>query len=163
MASEKLLKELNDQFNVELLAGYYYVAMAAYCESEDLSGFANFFNVQAQEEYTHAMKFFDFINDMGGRVTAKAMEEPKNDYNSLVETFEVALDHEKMVTSKINNLMDLATEEKDYPTISFLQWFIDEQLEEENSMESILIKLNRMGENFRGIYMMDKELGTRTL
>ncbi|NLJ99600.1 MAG: ferritin [Tissierellia bacterium] len=163
MASEKLLKELNDQFNFELLSGYYYMAMAAYCESEDLSGFANFFIVQAQEEYTHAMKFFDFINDMGGRVTTQAMEEPKNDYDSLVETFEVALDHEKLVTSKINKLMDLAREENNYPSISFLQWFIDEQLEEENSMETILIKLKRMDGNFQGIYMLDKELAARTL
>lgn len=163
MASEKLLKELNDQFNFELLSGYYYMAMAAYCESEDLSGFANFFIVQAQEEYTHAMKFFDFINDMGGRVTTQAMEEPKNDYDSLVETFEVALDHEKLVTSKINKLMDLAREENNYPSISFLQWFIDEQLEEENSMETILIKLKRMDGNYQGIYMLDKELAARTL
>ncbi|HSH36092.1 ferritin, partial [Schnuerera sp.] len=111
MASEKLLKELNDQFNFELLSGYYYMAMAAYCADEDYNGFANFFIVQAQEEYTHAMKFFDFINDMGGRVTTLAMEEPKNDYNNLVEVFETALSREKLVTSKINKLLDLAHEE----------------------------------------------------
>lgn len=163
MASEKLLKELNDQFNFELLSGYYYMAMAAYCASEDYNGFANFFIVQAQEEYTHAMKFFDFINDMGGRVTTLAMEEPKNDYNSLVEVFEAALSHEKLVTNKINKLLDLANEENNYPTISFLQWFVDEQLEEENSMETILTKLRRIDGNFAGIYMLDKELGERTL
>ncbi|CCQ93536.1 Ferritin [[Clostridium] ultunense Esp] len=163
MASEKLLKELNDQFNFELLSGYYYMAMAAYCTGEDYNGFANFFIVQAQEEYTHAMKFFDFINDMGGRVTTLAMEEPKNDYSSLVEVFEVALSHEKLVTSKINKLLDLANEENSYPTVSFLQWFVDEQLEEENSMETILTKLKRIDGNFAGIYMLDKELGQRTL
>ncbi len=163
MASEKLLKELNDQFNFELLSGYYYMAMAAYCSSEDYNGFSNFFIVQAREEYTHAMKFFDFINDMGGRVTTLAMEEPKNDYSSLVEVFEAALSHEKLVTSKINKLLDLANEENSYPTVSFLQWFVDEQLEEENSMEAILTKLKRIDGNFAGIYMLDKELGARTL
>ena len=163
MASEKLLKELNDQFNFELLSGYYYMAMAAYCADEDYNGFANFFIVQAQEEYTHAMKFFDFINDMGGRVTTLAMEEPKNDYNNLVEVFETALSHEKLVTSKINKLLDLAHEENDYPTINFLQWFVEEQLEEENSMETIIIKLKRIDGHFPGIHMLDKELGERTL
>lgn len=163
MASEKLLKELNDQFNFELLSGYYYMAMAAYCADEDYNGFANFFIVQAQEEYTHAMKFFDFINDMGGRVTTLAMEEPKNDYNNLVEVFETALSHEKLVTSKINKLLDLAHEENNYPTINFLQWFVEEQLEEENSMETIIIKLKRIDGHFPGIHMLDKELGERTL
>lgn len=163
MASEKLLKELNDQFNFELLSGYYYMAMAAYCSSEDLNGFANFFIIQAQEEYLHAMKFYDFINDMDGRVVTQAMEEPKNEYASLVEVFETALSHEKLVTSKINKLLDRAKEENNHPTISFLQWFVDEQLEEENSMKTILNNLKRMDGNFQGIYMLDKELGARTL
>ncbi|MCF6465318.1 ferritin [Clostridium sp. Cult2] len=163
MASEKLLKELNNQFNFELLSGYYYMAMAAYCASEDYDGFANFFIVQAQEEYTHAMKFFDFINDMGGRVTTLAMEEPKNEYESLIEVFEKALSHERLVTSKIYKLMDMAKEEKNHASISFLQWFVDEQLEEENSMDSILKNLKRMDGNFQGIYLLDKELATRTL
>lgn len=163
MASEKLLKELNDQFNFELESGYYYMAMAAYCAEENLDGFANFFIIQGQEEYLHAMKFFDFINDMDGRVTMKAIGEPQNEFESLVHVFETALKHEQLVTSRINKLMDLAKEENDYPTISFLQWFVDEQLEEENSMKDILIKLKRMDGHFQGIYMLDKELGERTL
>lgn len=163
MASEKLLKELNDQFNFELESGYYYMAMAAYCAEEDLDGFANFFIIQGQEEYLHAMKFFDFINDMDGRVTMKAIGEPLNEYKSLVHVFETALGHEKLVTSKINKLMDIAKEEKDYPTISFLQWFVDEQLEEENSMKKILVNLKKIDGHFQGIYMMDKELAARTL
>ncbi|QQY79353.1 ferritin [Keratinibaculum paraultunense] len=163
MASEKLLKELNDQFNFELESGYIYMAMASYCAEQNLDGFANFFIVQAQEEYVHAMKFFDFINDLDGRVTMKGIKEPLNEYESLVHVFETALNHEKLVTSRINKLVDLAKEENDYTTISFLQWFVDEQLEEENSMKDILIKLDRMGDNFQGIYMLDKKLGERTL
>lgn len=163
MISEKLLKELNDQMNFEFLSGYYYMAMAAYASSEDFNGIANFLIVQGQEEYTHGMKFYDFINDMDGRVTLQAIDEPKKDYDSLVEVFEEALSHEKLVTAKIYKLIDIAKEEIDYPTISFLQWFVDEQLEEENSMKDILVKLKRMKGNFQGLYMLDKELGSRTL
>lgn len=163
MASEKLLKALNDQMNFEFLSGYYYMAMAAYAASEDFNGFAHFLIVQGQEEYTHGMKFFDFINDMDGRVTMQAIEEPKNEYSSLLEVFEEALAHEKLVTSRINKLMDMAKEENNHATVSFLQWFVDEQLEEENSMKTIVNNLKRMEGHFQGLYMLDKELGTRTL
>lgn len=161
MATENLLKELNNQFNLELLSGYYYMGMAAYCSSEDMNGFAHFLIEQAKEEYEHAMKFYEFINDMDGRVTTLAMEEPKNDYTSFLEVFEAALAHEKLVTSKINNLLEIALEEKSYPTIQFLQWFVEEQLEEENSMKDIIVKLERMKDNFIGLYKLDSELGAR--
>ncbi len=161
MASENLLKELNNQFNFELLSGYYYMGMAAYCSDENMNGFAHFLIEQAKEEYEHAMKFYDFIYDMDGRVRAQAMEEPKNDYNSFLEVFEEALGHEKLVTSKINNLLELAMEEKSYPTIQFLQWFIEEQVEEENSMKDIIFKLEKMKGNSHGLFMLDKELGSR--
>lgn len=161
MASEKLLKSLNDQFNFELLSGYYYLAMAGYCSEENMNGFAHFLVEQAKEEYEHAMKFYSFINDMGGRVTAQAMEEPKNDYSSFLEVFEEALAHEKLVTSKINAILEMALEEKSYPTIQFLQWFVEEQLEEENSMQDIVFLLEGIKDNFHGLYMLDKELGKR--
>ncbi len=161
MASEKLLGALNDQFNFELLSGYYYLAMAAYCSSENWNGMAHFLNEQAKEEYEHAMKFYSFINDMDGRVLAQAMEEPKNDYNSLLEVFEAALHHEQLVTSKIYNLLDMAKEEKCYATSEFLQWFVEEQLEEENSMKDIIFALEGINEKFHGLYMLDKELGKR--
>ena len=161
MASENLLKSLNDQFNFELLSGYYYMAMAGYCSEENMNGFAHFFIEQAKEEYEHAMKFYAFINDMDGRVTTQAMEEPKNDYTSFLETFQVALSHEQLVTSKINNLLEMAIEEKSYPTIQFLQWFVEEQLEEENSMKDIIFKLEGIKDNFQGLYLLDKELGAR--
>lgn len=161
MASEKLLKALNDQFNFELLSGYYYVAMAAYCSAENMNGFAHFLNEQAKEEYEHAMKFYEFINEIDGRVTAQAMTEPKNDYTSFLEVFEAALSHEKLVTSKIYDILDLAKEENNYPTVHFLQWFVEEQLEEENSMKDIIFALEGINGNFNGLYLFDKELGKR--
>ncbi len=161
MASEKLLTELNKQFNFELLSGYYYMAMASYCESEDMTGFAHFLHEQAKEEYEHAMKFYEFINDIDGRVKMQAMSEPKNDYSSFLEVFEAALSHEELVTSKINNLLEMAMDEKDYPTVQFLQWFIAEQVEEEASMKEIISKLERINDNFNGLYHLDRALGQR--
>ena len=161
MASERLIKELNDQFNFELLSGYYYMAMASYCDSENMSGFGHFLQEQAKEEYEHAMKFYEFINDIDGRVTMQAMNEPKNDYNSFLEVFEGALHHEELVTSKINHLLDVAKEENDYPTLQFLQWFISEQVEEEASMKDIIFKLRGIDGKFQGLYLLNKELGRR--
>ncbi len=161
MLSENLLKELNLQVKYELYSAHYYLAMAAYCASEDLNGFANFFLAQAEEEKFHAMKFFDFINEMDGRVTMLQLEEPKNEYESLIDVFKSALEHEKFVTSRIYKLMDIAMEEKEHATISFLKWFIDEQVEEENNMKDIIAKLERLGENSSGLYMLDQKLGTR--
>jgi len=161
MASEKLLKELNNQFNFELLSGYYYLAMAGYSKSENKNGFAHFLEEQAKEEYSHAMKFYSFINDMDGRVEAQAMPEPKNDFNSFLEVFEGALHHEKLVTSRIYSLLDLAKEENDYATIEFLQWFVKEQVEEENTMKDIIVTLKGIDGHFQGLYLFDKELGKR--
>ncbi len=161
MASEKLLSALNDQFNFELLSGYYYMAMASYCSAEGMDGFSHFLHEQSKEEYEHAMKFYEFLNDIDGRVRMQAMTEPKNDYNSFLEVFEVALSHEELVTSKINNLLDMAIEEKHYPTIQFLQWFIEEQVEEEASMKDIIFKLKGINNNFNGLCYLDKQLGER--
>jgi ferritin len=161
MATEKLLNALNDQFNFELLSGYYYMEMAAYCSAENMNGFAHFLIEQAKEEYDHAMKFYEFINDMDGRVKTQAMEEPKSDYNSFLEVFETALSHEKLVTSKIENLLDMAKEENNYQTMQFLQWFVEEQVEEENTMKDIVFALKGIEGKFHGLYLFDKELGKR--
>ncbi len=161
MATEKLLKGLNDQFNFELLSGYYYMGMAAYCSDEGMNGFAHFLIEQAKEEYEHAMKFYGFIYDMDSRVMTQAMDEPKNEYASFLEVFEEALAHEKLVTERINNLLEMAIEEKSYPTVQFLQWFVEEQLEEENSMKDIIFKLEKMQDKPQGLFMLDKELGSR--
>ncbi|MGO1371920.1 MAG: ferritin [Senegalia sp. (in: firmicutes)] len=162
MASEKMLQALNDQMNFEYVSANYYLAMAAYCADEDFEGIENFFMVQADEERFHARKFYDYINDRDGRVKISQMEEPKNEFSSIKEAFETALDHEKKVTSRINDLMKLAHEESDYATISFLNWFVDEQVEEEASMKTIIAKLNRIGESAQGLFMLNKELGART-
>lgn len=162
MVSEKLMKELNEQVRFEMESAHYYIAMAAYCDAENLSGFANFFKVQAEEERFHADKFYNFINDMDGRVAIGALGEPKNDFESVLEVFEAALNHEKEVTKRIYKLMDIAEEEKEYATISTLKWFIDEQVEEENSMKDIIVKLKRLGKDTHGLYMLDQELGIRT-
>jgi len=159
--SEKLLNALNDQFNFELLSGYYYLAMAAHCESENMRGMSHFLVKQAHEEYEHAMKFYAFINDMDGKVKAQAMPEPKNDYSSFLEIFETALHHEKVVTQRIYDLLDMAKEENNHATINFLQWFVEEQLEEENSMKDIIFKLEGVKDQFHGLMMVDRELASR--
>lgn len=162
MLSEKLLNALNDQLNFEFESAHIYLAMAAYCADLDLDGFSNFFLVQAEEERFHAMKFYNFINEMDGRVTFKGMEEPQNEFESLLDVFKKALEHEKLVTKRIYNLMDLANEEKEHATISMLKWFIDEQVEEETTFKGLIKKLERLGENNHGIYMLDSELAQRT-
>ena len=138
MLSEKLEKSLNDQITFEFYSSYTYLAMAAYCEASDLSGFANFFRVQAKEELDHAMKLYDYVFQKGGRVILGEIEEPKKEYESMVDVFETGLAHERIVTSKIYAITDIATEERDHATMSFLKWFIDEQVEEENNFNSLL-------------------------
>ncbi|WP_026894996.1 ferritin [Clostridiisalibacter paucivorans] len=162
MLSEKLLKALNDQMNYEFESAHYYLAMAAYCADQDLDGFENFFLVQAEEERFHAMKFFNFINEMDGRATIQSMGEPKNEFESVLDVFNTALAHEESVTKRIYDLMKIAREEDEYATISWLNWFVDEQVEEEASMKAIISKLERIGESNHGIFMLDKELAQRT-
>ncbi|MTI69305.1 MAG: ferritin [Firmicutes bacterium] len=162
MVSEKLMKALNDQLNYEFESAHYYLAMAAYCADQDLDGFENFFLVQAEEERFHAMKFFNFIKEMDGRVSMQQMREPKNEFSSLKEVFETALSHEESVTKRIYNLMDIAKEERQHATISWLNWFVDEQVEEESTMKGIIKKLERLEGNSHGIFMLDKEMAQRT-
>ncbi len=161
MASEKLIKKLNDQYNFEMASGYIYLGMAAYCKAENMEGFAHFFSEQAKEEYEHAMKFYNFLYDIDSRAYLQAIPEPKNEYNSFLEAFEAALHHEKLVTSRIYSLMDLAKEENDYATIDFLQWFVKEQVEEESTMRDIIAVLKGIDGKFTGLYLYDKELGKR--
>lgn len=162
MISGKLLNALNEQINYEFESAHIYLAMAAYCADQDLDGFANFFIVQAEEERFHAMKFYNFVNEMGGRVTLRALTAPINDFESLLDVFETALKHEKSVTKRIYNLMDIANEEKEYATGSVLRWFIDEQVEEEATMTGIIKKLQRLKDNSHGIFMLDSEMSQRT-
>jgi len=162
MLSEKLLTKLNEQITHEFYSAHYYLAMAAYFMKEDLDGFANFFIVQAEEERFHAMKFLNFINDQGEEAIVTGFKDPKRDFKSAEDIFSLALEHEQLVSSLINDLMSLAQEEKHYPSISFLQWFIDEQVEEEAGMAKLLSKIKRVGDKGHGILMLDKELAART-
>ncbi len=162
MLSEKLLSKLNEQITHEFYSAHYYLAMAAYFKKEDLDGFANFFIVQAEEERFHAMKFFEFIYDQDEEAVITGFKNPKRDFQSAEEIFSLALEHEKLVSSLINDLMNLAQEENHYPSIGFLQWFIDEQVEEEASMSKLLSQVKRVGEKGHGILMIDRELAGRT-
>lgn len=161
MISKELLEALNEQYNFEMESAYIYVGMAADCSEKGMNGFAHFFNQQAREEYSHAVKFYDFIYEMDGRVNLTGMEKPRNEYDSYLEAFETALLHEKEVTRRINNLMAMAHDEKSFTTVQFLQWFIEEQREEENNFKDIIFNLKGIGQDFQGLYLLDKELATR--
>ncbi|MGL5346788.1 MAG: ferritin [Peptostreptococcaceae bacterium] len=161
MLSKELEKALNDQFNFEIYSSYSYLAMASFVESLDLSGFANFFRVQAQEELFHAMKFYDYILQKDGNVEHYAIDKPNQSFDNVADVFQKGLEHEQEVTRRIYDLADLANEQKEHATISLLRWFIDEQVEEENNFTTILKKVKRCIDNPAALYMLDDELATR--
>ena len=162
MLTERMEKALNEQINAEMYSSYLYLAMAAYFEDKSLPGCAAWMKAQAQEELFHSMKFFDYVNERGGRVELQAIETPPREWGSVLEVFEASLAHEQKVTSLINGLVDLALEVKDHATNNFLQWFVDEQVEEEDSVGAVVDKLKLMGEATGGLFMIDRELGQRT-
>ncbi|MCP3875823.1 MAG: ferritin [Desulfobacteraceae bacterium] len=161
MISKKLEDAINYQINRELYSEYYYLSMASYLNSIGLSGFENFFLVQVEEERFHAMKMYNFLNEKGGRVTLQTIEAPKTEFKSPVEIFELAYEHEKLVSGLINGLMDLAIKENDHAAKNHLNWFVEEQVEEEASMETILNKLKLIGGEGQGLLMIDNELAQR--
>ncbi|MDI3542584.1 MAG: ferritin [Candidatus Atribacteria bacterium] len=161
MLSKKLEDAINEQIKNELYSAYLYLAMAAHCEHKNFKGFANWLKIQAKEEVSHAMRLYDFVNDRGGRVVLGAINQPPVEYQSFTEMFEKVLNHEKEVTAKINHLYDLAKEENDYALQVHLQWFINEQVEEEKNPAEILAMLQLAGESGNGIMMLDHELGER--
>lgn len=156
-----MLTALNDQINHELYSAYLYLSMAAYFESKNLPGFANWMKVQAQEETGHAMKFYEFILDRGGVVTLKAIAQPPTDFKSPLEVFKQSLEHEKKVTALINKLYEQALTDKDYPAQVMLQWFIDEQVEEEKNASEIIARLEMIGDSKGSLLYLDHELGKR--
>jgi ferritin len=135
--------------------------MEAYFKSQNLNGFANWMRVQTQEEITHAMKIYEFIDERGGRITLKAIDGPETKWDSPLAVFEAVYEHERKVTGLINNLVDLAIEEKDHATNSFLQWFVNEQVEEEASADKLVQQLKMMDKAPGGMFMLDRELGQR--
>ncbi len=158
----KMEEALNKQLNAELYSAYMYLSMTAWFESRNLSGFAAWMRAQVVEEVEHGMKFYSFINERGGRVLLTAIEGPPTDWNSPLEVFEAAFKHEQLVTSLINDLMELALEERDHASQIFLQWFVTEQVEEEANFGSILERLRMIGDQTGPLFMMDRELGQRT-
>jgi ferritin len=161
MLGKVLEDAINEQINKELYSAYLYLSMSAYCESVNLSGFANWMRVQAQEELGHAMMLFDYVNDRGGRVVLKAIDQPIPVWKSPLEMFEQVLKHERKVTGLIDQLYALAVKENDYATQMQLQWFITEQVEEEKSAGAMVEQLKLIGDQTAPLLMLDKELSTR--
>jgi len=162
MVSGKVQKALNDQLNAELYSSYLYLSMNAYFKSVNLDGFANWMYAQAQEELMHAIKFYDFINQRGGRVVLAKIDAPPAQWDSPRAVFEDTLKHEQKVTGLINALVETAVNEHDHATNIFLQWFVTEQVEEEDSVGNVLEQLRLLGESKGGLFMMDRELSKRT-
>jgi len=152
---------INDQINAELYSAYLYLSMAGHCEAVNLPGFASWMKQQAKEEVTHAMKLFEYLNDRGTRVALKAIAEPPLEFASPVDIFQQTLDHEKAVTDRINRLYAMALEENDYATQNMLQWFIEEQVEEEKTASQVLEQLKRVGDQGTALVIMDRYLAER--
>ena len=159
--NKKLLAEMNLQINKEIYSGYLYLSMAAHFSNSNLGGFSHWMEKQAKEELEHAMKFYEYLNDIGERVELQAIAQPESDFGSPITVFEQVLEHEVYVTSRIHLLYSIAIEEKDYPTQVFLQWFINEQVEAEKNATEILEKLKMGGDSGNALLMLDKALAAR--
>ena len=162
MINKKMEKAFNDQINKELYSEYLYLSMQAYFERLNLKGFVNWMQVQVQEEHAHALGMFDYLNQRGGNVVLEAIDKPQTDWESPLAVFEHVLEHEEYVTSRINALMDVAEEVKDRAAMSFLNWYLKEQVEEEDNVGNVLATLKLIGDDKKALLMLDKELATRT-
>jgi ferritin len=152
---------LNSQMNAELYSSYLYLSMAAYFQSIDLNGFAHWMHCQAKEELFHGIKFYNYINERGGRAIMKPIEGPETNWDNPSAPFDQAYQHEQKVTGMINNLVNLAIDEKDHATNNFLQWFVKEQVEEEATASEVVQKLKLTGGQGNGLFMLDQEMGQR--
>lgn len=161
MIKDRLEKAINDQINAELYSAYLYASMEQYFHSINLKGFANWMHVQTQEEMAHAIRFGNYINGRGGRVLLQAIEAPPSQWTGPLQVFEEIYKHEQKVTSLINNLVDLAMEEKDHAMYNMLQWFVGEQVEEESSADDIVQQLKLIHEDKSALFMIDRELAAR--
>lgn len=161
MLSKKMEKAINDQINAELYSAYLYLSMSAYFAEKGLSGFSNWMYVQYQEETFHAQKFFNHVIERGGKVELMAIDKPAMTWKDPLHVFTETLKHEEYVTKRINDLVDLAIKEKDHASNNFLQWYVSEQVEEEDSANDIINKLKLIGKEVGNLFMLDKELGAR--
>ena len=162
MINEKMEQAFNDQINKELYSEYLYLAMKSYFVELNLQGFVNWFDVQVQEEHAHAMGMYDYVHERGGKVVLEAIDKPEVEGKTPLEVFEQVLKHEEFVTSRINALMDVAEEVKDRAALSFLDWYLKEQVEEESNVGGVLATLKLIGDDKKALLMLDKELAART-
>lgn len=161
MLSKKMFLALNEQLNREYYSAYLYLSMSSYAGSIGLKGSANWFMVQHLEETAHAMKFYNYISSQGEHVELDSIKAPPTVFKGLLDLFEQTLDHEQRITASLNELTDLALSEKDHATYSFMQWFLTEQIEEEENDRDIINKLKLIGDNGQGLLMLDNEFASR--
>jgi ferritin len=161
MINQKVQDALNDQIKHELYSSYVYLAVSAYCHTISLPGFANWFLQQSSEEKDHAMKIYNFILDRGGKVKLQAIDSPPSEYGTTLQIAQKALEHEQKVTGLIDKLYELAVKEGDLPAQMMLQWFINEQVEEEKNAQLLIDQITMVGDNRAALLMMDMELGKR--
>ncbi len=161
MLGPKIQDAFNKQLNAEFFSSYLYLSMAAYFESRNLTGMAHWMRMQADEENMHVMKFFDYIIERGGHVRLAAIDGPKTEWSNPLDVFQDTCEHERKVTGLINGLVDLSIKESDHAANIFLQWFVNEQVEEESSVGAITDKLKLVGDNPVALFMIDQELTQR--
>ena len=162
MLSQKLQDAINEQISSEFYSAHLYLSMAAYCDTLSLGGFAHWLKLQYSEELEHALKLFDFITDRGGRVALQAIEQPPIEFESVTSVMQMALEHERKVTAMIDSLYELALDERDYSAHVLLEWFVDEQVEEEKSVAEIISHLEMIGDDGTGLLILDSRLGERS-
>ena len=161
MINEKLEKEFNVQINKELYSEYLYLAMKTYFMEQNLMGFVNWFDCQVQEEHAHAIGMFNYLNERGGKIELLPIDKPEFSGKTPLEIFEEVLKHEQYVTSRINTVYDVAEEVRDRAAMKFLDWYIDEQVEEEASVDGVLSTLRLIGDDKNALLLLDKDLATR--
>jgi ferritin len=162
MIKKPMLDKLNEQFNCELASAYVYYAMAAYFDSINLKGFANWMRIQAQEELTHVHRIYSYIIDRGARPSFGEQKAPTQEWKSPLAAMQDAYKHECFISEKINECVTLALKEGDHPTNTMLQWFVNEQVEEEASADDVVQKLKLIGDNTSALFLLDNELAGRT-
>ncbi|PJA97915.1 MAG: ferritin [Ignavibacteriales bacterium CG_4_9_14_3_um_filter_30_11] len=163
MINHKIEKMLNKQLNDELYSSYYYLAMSAYFENNAFEGFAKWMRMQSDEERVHAMKIYDFIHQVGGKVKLTTIKTPQTEWANPIAVFKDTYKHECEVTKSINTIVDTALNIKDHATNNFMQWFISEQVEEEATTQRLLDQLKFIGADKKGLFMLDREIGQRTV
>ncbi|PCJ16430.1 MAG: ferritin [Candidatus Cloacimonadota bacterium] len=162
MLTESMLKAINEQLNFEMYSANVYLSMSAYFKRNALNGFADWMKLQAQEEFEHAMKIFDYISAKGGKIEISSMDAPQSEWTGPLNVMQYTLIHEQEVTNRINNLFQIAHENNDHSTSVFFHWFIEEQVQEEAQVNEVIDKLILVGDSSHGIFMIDDKMGLRT-